>query len=71
MLQKTRVNGFGSSSQEKESRLRIWRNELRKVAQEEERKLEASKTKKMGQEDSFAKWEPRTLFPPLPWGAGN
>ena len=48
-----------------------WTSELRKVAQEEERKLEAKKMKKLGQEDSFAKWEPPTLFPPLAWGAGN
>ena len=54
-------------SKAREKYLLEWTNELRKVAQEEARKLEAKETKKLGQEDSFAKWEPRILFPPLPW----
>ena len=58
-------------SKAREKYLLEWTSELRKVAQEEERKLEAGETKKLGQEDSFAKWEPRTRFPPLPWGARN
>ena len=43
----------GSTVQEKYSL--EWTNELRKVAQEEERKLEARETRKMGEEDAHSR----------------
>ena len=61
---------YSSSEDEQEKDLQSWLNELEKVAQEEERRLEAYEKKRMGGEDVQSRnrqtWD--KIFRPLPKG---
>ena len=46
------IGGPSCDCEEQEKYLQLWTNELQKVAQEEERRLEARETRKMSEEDA-------------------